>query len=130
MTYYRGDQRRPTPPALTPGTWLTPEPDIAAWYGEAYRYDLPDDLRILDLRPLGIGDGEDVAQVDALRATLDDAGIDTTGLRLHYAEIFLVVQQPAFVTAAQLAGYDAVAVMQWHADLSSDPYEALLWVRA
>lgn len=116
-TYYRGDTARPAAPALAAGTWLTPDPDVACWYGAAYRYDL-DDPDVLDLTELGV-DGE------GLDEALAESGIDPAVVK-PYTEIYQVCEQPAFLAAAAAAGYDLVACVQWHLDRSDEEYEAAI----
>lgn len=125
-TLYRGDTSRPERPEITAGTWLTDDAKVAAWYGCAHRYEL--DLTTLDLTALGVGDGDDDEQVAALRDALSDAGIEVNGLRLHETEIYMVVEHAETQEAIRAAGYDSVAVEQWHADLSDEPYTGILYL--
>lgn len=84
-------------------------------------------MRTLDLRRLGVGDGEDPAQRNALRVALADAGVSEIPWRiLAHPEIYMVAEDPDFQDLAREAGYEAVRVMQWHASRSDEPYEAIL----
>ena len=125
-TLYRGDTSRPVRPEITAGTWLTESAEVAAWYGNANRYEL--DLHTLDLTDLGVGDGDDSAQVEALREKLVDAGVNVDGLRLHLTEIYMVVEEKEAQAAIRAGGFDSVAVEQWNADLSDEPYTAILYL--
>jgi hypothetical protein len=134
-TYYRGDTSRPEPPALTVGTWLTPDADVACWYGAAHRYDI-DEPRVLDLTALGVGDGERFGGEDrtALLNALIDAGIeqedaDRFAMDRPWVEFYQVMEQPDFLAACAAAGYDLVTGMQWHADRGDEPYEAAIVCR-
>lgn len=79
------------------GTWYAASRHYAEFFGPVEQVKLPDDLDVLDLRGLGVGDSSD--------------------------ETYLRVERLAPKLAQR---YDAVRVIQWHADYSAEPQDTLL----
>lgn len=132
MRLYRGDTSRPERPELTAGTWLTDDAEVATWYGCAHQYDLRDDLKVLDLTDLGVGgvygtdEDADAEYVERVEDALREAGIDPEPLFCGHTELYMMAEDRKFQEAARAAGYEAVRLMQWHADKDDEEYEAVL----
>jgi len=121
MKLYRGDNEA-TKPELISGTWLTDDRDAAEFYADtvhSYDFDADD---VLDLRSLGVGDDD---CRDALVTELKDAGIsDAVKFRGGWVELYLLCERDDFRAAVRAAGYTAIAVQQWHADMSDEAYDS------
>ena len=125
MKLYRGDNET-MKPELTSGVWLTSDRDAAEFYADtvhSYDFDADD---VLDLRSLGVGDDDCrealVAELEYLR--IDDAA----KFRGGWEELYLLCERDDFRAAVRASGYTAVAVQQWHADMSDEPYDS--WIVA
>ena len=124
-TLYRGER---STGSLRDGTWLTDDRDIAAMYGTVHEHAIA--CRILDLTWHGVG-GDDR---QALEADLVERGIPAeTAARLAggaWDEVYQMLERADFRAAAAEAGYGAASCMQWHMDLSPDPYTGVIICRS
>jgi hypothetical protein len=121
-TWYRGDKQQSSPRA---GQWWTRDKDYAAFYGPAISvHQRP--VNYLDLTHLGVDAGNDRQR---LAQSLDGTGLHPD-IAKHYIhdELYQWAEHPKVQEAARQAGYDGVAVKQWHADYSDEPHDSLLFV--
>lgn len=102
MVWYRGDDG--TGGRNGAGTWYAADREYAAFYGQAV-VELDDTgLRVLDLTAMGVG-GEITEDGEQER------------------EVYQRVERLARKLSRR---YDAVRVLQWHADYSAEPQDTLL----
>ena len=126
MKLYRGGEKQARSTTLV-GVWLTDDRSVAEWYGGVRTYAFDDDDDILDLRGLGVGDGEDPDSCESLVAELLAAGVSSAeSFGGGWCELYQLCERPAFRDAVLDAGYSMVACRQWHADMGESPYDSWL----
>ena len=118
MKLFRGDDN--AKPELTSGVWLTDDREAAEFYGSVHSYDICPD-GVLDLRGLGVGDDD---CRDALVDELQESGVAVRSFRFGWVELYQLCEREDFRAAVRAAGYLLVAVQQWNADLSDQPYDS------
>lgn len=119
MKLFRGDDSAARP-ELASGVWLTDDRQAAEFYGNVHSYDICPD-GVLDLRALGVGDDD---CRDALIDELQECGVAVQSFRFGWVELYQLCEREDFRAAVRTAGFSLVAVQQWNADLSDQPYDS------
>lgn len=113
MTWYRGETDGRDAYA-TAGVWYAADREYAAFFGAVSEHDLSG-LRALGLTGLGV-DPEPEEVADAAPGAPEHSD----------CEIYLWAERADVQAWLREAGYDAVRLLQWHADYSGDPQVTLL----